>query len=277
MSDREHVKDWWKTEIIDVSDGNIRYRGYPIEQLIGEITFPQVIWLLVRGEIPSPAQAKLLEATMVASVNAGPMSPSCAISSMAITCGVGLNNAIASGINALGDTHGGAGQQVMEILEAIKADMSNGDRAAAVDRYLDGFFAIGGRFLPGFGHRFHSEDPRATRLLTLVQEASEKSVVSGAYREMALEIEAGLTRRKGKKIPINVDGAFAVVMAELGFAPPLGRGIFVLARAVGLMAHAYETMEGGRRIKGPVPDDIMYTYAGHAPRDLKGQGDDGTG
>lgn len=269
MSELEQVRDWWKTEIIDVADGSIRYRGYPIEQLIGSVSFPQVIWLLVRGEIPGEEQAKLLEAAMVASVNAGPMSPSCAISSMAITCGVGLNNAVASGINALGDTHGGAGQQVMEIFEAIRADMGDGDAAPAVERYLDGFFAQGGKFLPGFGHRFHSEDPRATRLLDLVAEAQARGAVEGTSREIALSLEASLTRRKGRKIPINVDGAFAAVLAELGFAPPLGRGVFVLARAVGLMAHAWETMEQGKRIKGPVPDSVMFTYAGPAPRDLK--------
>lgn len=123
MSDLEHVRDWWKTEIIEVEDGSVRYRGYPIEQLIGEVSFAQTIWLLVRGEIPPPEKASLMEAAMVASVNGGPMSPSCSIASMAATCGVGLNNAMASGINALGDTHGGAGQQCMELFAEIAERM----------------------------------------------------------------------------------------------------------------------------------------------------------
>lgn len=263
---REHVRDWWRTEIIDVADGTIRYRGYALDELIGTVGFTDMVWLLLRGDLPRPEQARLLEAAMVASVNAGPMSPSCAISAMAITCGVGLNNAIASGINALGDTHGGAGQQVMEILHDIRAAAGDGDIEAAVDRYLDDFFAQGGRFLPGFGHRFHSSDPRAVRLLELIDTGRKDGAVSGDFARIVRALEAALTARKGKPIPTNVDGAFAAVLAELDFAPPLARGVFVLARAVGLLAHAWETQQGGRRIKGPVPDDIMFTYDGPPPR-----------
>lgn len=272
MSDLDRIRDYWKTEIVDVADGNILYRGYPIEQLIGNVRFPDVIWLLLRGELPGRDQSELLEAAMVASVNAGPMSPSCTIASMAITCGVGLNNAVASGINALGDTHGGAGEQVMQIFEEILAKAGDDGVEAGVERFLDTFFAGGGKFLPGFGHRFHSSDPRAQRLLALVGEAESKGAVSGRYRRAALALEAALSARKGKTIPINVDGAFAVVIAELGFAPPLGRGIFLLARSVGLLAHACETQAQGQRIKGPVPNDVMYTYAGPARRDLKDGG-----
>ncbi len=81
MSDptRDKVRDWWRTEIVNVSDGQIRYRGYAIEELIGKVGFVEVVWLLLRGELPEAAEARLLEAAMVSPVNAGPMSPSCAI------------------------------------------------------------------------------------------------------------------------------------------------------------------------------------------------------
>src|SRR3546814_45345 len=110
MAELKPVRDWWQTAIIDVKPGNVTLRGYPIEQLIGRVSFIETLWLLVRGELPNAEEGRLLEAAMVASVNGGPMSPSCSIASMAMTCGVGLNNAIASGINALGDTPGGAGR-----------------------------------------------------------------------------------------------------------------------------------------------------------------------
>ncbi len=263
------VRDWWKTEIIDVEQGSVQLRGYPIEQLIGRLTFIQTIWLLVRGEIPSEAQAKLLEAAMVASVNGGPMSPSCAIASMAITCGVGLNNAIASGVNALGDTHGGAGQQCMEMFDCVRGRMNaQVDLVAAVDAELDDFFAQGAKFVPGYGHRFHDIDPRAERMLALVEEARLAGTVTGEYAAIARAIENSLRTRKGKPLPINVDGAFGVILAELNFAAPLGRGIFVLARSVGLLAHAWENMQEGRRIKGPVPPEVMFSYVGEPRRDL---------
>src|ERR1700761_9563362 len=106
---------WWRTGIIDIEPGIIRVRGYPIEQLTGAISFPAMIWLMLRGELPSPEQAGLLEALLVASVDHGPQAPSIAIARMAMTCGVGLNNAVASGVNVLGDVHGGAGAQCMEL------------------------------------------------------------------------------------------------------------------------------------------------------------------
>ena len=105
----DKAQAWWTTDIIDIHPGKIGIRGYPIQDLIGRLTFPQMIWLMVRGDLPSKAQAQLLEAALVASVDHGPHAPSIAIARMAVTCGVDLNNAMASGINVLGDIHGGAG------------------------------------------------------------------------------------------------------------------------------------------------------------------------
>ena len=82
-------------------------------------TLAEMIWLLVCGERPSPEQARLLEAALVAGVDHGPQAPSIAIARMAATCGIGLNGAIATGVNVLGDVHGGAGQQCVELLNEI--------------------------------------------------------------------------------------------------------------------------------------------------------------
>ena len=65
---------------------------------------------------------------------------------------------------------------------------------------------------------------------------------------------------------MNIDGATAVIFSELGFAPPMGRGLFILSRSVGILAHAWEQMQQGRRIKGPMPKDIPFTYTGPAAR-----------
>lgn len=74
---------WWSTGIIDVDPGEIKIRGYPIQELIGELRFPEMIWLMLRGEVPTRAQATLLEAALVAAVDHGPHAPSIAISRMA--------------------------------------------------------------------------------------------------------------------------------------------------------------------------------------------------
>ncbi len=98
------VSDWWKTEIIDMAPGQIRMRGHPIEELIGQITFPQMIWLMTRGELPSDDQASLLECALVAAVDHGPQAPSIATARMAVSCGLGLNGAMASAVAERGES-----------------------------------------------------------------------------------------------------------------------------------------------------------------------------
>src|SRR5262250_38545 len=119
-------QDWWSTAIIDMKPGMIRYRGYAIEELIGRISFAEMVYLMTRGELPNPAAAKLLEAALVAAVDHGPQAPSIAAARMAITCGVGINNAMASAINMLGDVHGGAGEQCVMLYNAIVMRLGDG-------------------------------------------------------------------------------------------------------------------------------------------------------
>ena len=112
--DRQACEDWWATSIIEMRPGVIRYRGYAIEDLIGRIGFPGMVWLMLRGELPSEGEAELLGTALMAAVDHGPQAPSIAIARMAATCGVGINNAMASAINVLGDVNGP--RQLMRLL-----------------------------------------------------------------------------------------------------------------------------------------------------------------
>ena len=273
LSDAERLQkasEWLSTGIIDIEPGKIAVRGYPIQELIGTLRFPEMIWLMLRGEVPEPAQSRLLEAALVAAVDHGPHAPSIAIARMAVTCGLPLNGAMASAINALDDVHGGAGQQCMELFAAVAAaagdaEASEGVIAAELERYA----AAHGKVIPGFGHRWHGVDPRAVRLLALVREAEQAGVVRGRFARIAEGIERRLTAQKGgRPIPMNIDGATAVIYSELGFAPALGRGIFILSRSVGILAHAWAQTQQGGRIKGPMSPEIPYRYTGPALRSL---------
>lgn len=259
MSD---VSDWWSTSIIDMEPGRIALRGEPIEDLIGNLSFAEMIWFLVRGNRPLPAQADLFEAALVAAVDHGPQAPSIATARMAVTCGLPLNNAMASAVNMLGDIHGGAGEQAVELYHFVGSH--SGGIGAAIDDWIDDH----GKILPGFGHRFHTPtDPRAPRLMALVAEAVERGACDGRFRKIALDIEAELARRKGKPVPMNIDGATAVIYAELGFEPPLARGLFCLSRSVGILAHAWEQMQQGGRNKGPTPPTYRWTYVRNSPEE----------
>jgi citrate synthase len=260
--------DWWRTEIIEMKPGVIRYRGYPIEELIGRISLAQMIWLMTRGELPGKPQGELLDAALMAAVDHGPQAPSIAIARMAATCGVGLNNAIGSAVNVLGDVHGGAGEQAVEMYMNAQARIDAGaSESDAVKAALDDAIATYGKFISGFGHRFHPIDPRAPRLLQLVDEAAARGEVSGRYARIARAIENELAERKGgRRIPMNIDGATAVIYAELGFPAPLARGLFCLSRSVGILAHAWEQTQQGGRNKGPIPRQYVPTYDGPPQR-----------
>jgi citrate synthase len=265
----QKATQWWSTEIIDMKPGVIRFRGFPIEQLIGRVSFPQMIWLMLKGDLPSPEQGALLEAALVAAVDHGPQAPSIAIGRMAVTCGLPLNGAMASAINVLDDVHGGAGEQCMELYAEIARRQDAGvELDTAIDQGLTAFVATNGKIVPGFGHRFHPIDPRSPRLLELVDTARKNKVVSGRFAEIGRGVEDLMQRRKDRKIPMNIDGATAVIYSELGFSPALGRGLFILSRSVGILAHAWEQSQQGGRIKGPMPPGIPYRYTGLAPRDF---------
>ena len=250
------VADWWATSVCRMEPGVVELRGLPVQDLIGSTGLVATIWLLTRGALPSPGEATLLEAAMVAAVDHGPQAPSIAIARMAVTCGVGLNNAIASGVNALGDVHGGAGEQCVELLNEIVERESAGQ--PLTDAVADVISEH--RYVPGFGHRFHPIDPRRAPLLALVDQAVADGVVAGRHARAARAVETALNTDRA--VPMNIDGATAVIYAELGFPPPLARGLFVLSRSVGILAHAWEESTQGRRNKGPIPPSILPTYLG---------------
>jgi len=265
--DQNPCADWWRTSIIEMQPGMIRYRGYAVEELIGNVSFSRMIWLMLRGELPDKGQAELLDTALMAAVDHGPQAPSIAIARMAVTCGVDLNNAMASGVNVLGDVHGGAGEQAVELYQAIRARQDKGEElqlAAALE--IDNYIAHKGKFIPGFGHRFHPIDPRAPRLLEIVEKAAGKGVVSGHFAAIGRAVENEIASRKSKPVPMNIDGASAVIYAELGFPAPLARGLFCLSRSVGILAHAWEQKQQGGRNKGPIPRDQLWTYDGPPPR-----------
>lgn len=262
-TDEENVRHWWRTSIIDMEPGRIVFRGHPIQDLIGNVSFPQMIWLMVRGDLPTADQAALFEMALVAGVDHGPQAPSIAAARMAATCGLGLNNVMATAVNMLGDVHGGAGEQCAELYFDIADRMDTGDSLDdAVRSGLDAWRAEYGKIVSGFGHRFHKPvDPRAPRLMSLVREAAQKGTVSGRFAQIgeAVQDELGI-QRGGRPIAMNIDGATAVIFCELGFPAPLSRGLFCLSRSVGVLAHGWEQMQQGGRNKGPMPPKYLPLY-----------------
>lgn len=270
-AEREQIADYWATAIADIKPGKIAFRGYAIQDLIGRVSFPQMIWLMLRGELPTADQAELLEAAMIASVDHGPHAPSIAIARMAVSTGLPLNGAMASAINTLDDVHGGAGEQAVELFADVLARRDGGlEMAVAAEAAIDAFIAAKGKYLPGFGHRFHPVDPRVEPLYRMVEERVARGALGGDHAAAGRAVAEVMQRRRGRPLPMNIDGVTAVIYGELGFAPPLARGIFCLSRAVGILAHAWEQSGRGERNKGPIPRSFDYAYTGQPARPVPG-------
>jgi citrate synthase len=253
------VAEWWATAITRMEPGVIELRGRPVQDLIGTTGLTSMIWLMLRGDLPTPRQAALLEAALVAAVDHGPQAPSIAIARMAATCGVGLNNAVASAVNTLGDTHGGAGEQCVRLLDdVLRREAAGLDLRTATEQTI----AAWPRHLPGFGHRFHPRDPRRDPLIGLVEDAVRDGVVPGDHLRAGTSVETLLAAGRDRPVPMNIDGATAIIYAELGFPAPLARGLFVLSRSIGILAHAWEETQSGRRNKGPIPRTILPAQPG---------------
>ena len=267
MNNPNHAQaasDWWRTAIIDMQPGSIKLRGRAIQELIGQLNFAEMIWLLVVGSKLEANKVSLFEAALVAGVDHGPQAPSIAAARMAATCGISLNNVLATGVNTLGDVHGGAGEQCAELYYSIAKLLITGDCALerAVRQGLDEWSSKHGKIVSGFGHRFHKPtDPRAPKLMQLVRASAASGAVSGQFADIAEAVQLELGKRRGNRpLAMNIDGATAVIFCELGVPAPLARGFFCLSRSVGILAHGWEQMQQGERNKGPMPKQFLPSY-----------------
>lgn len=263
---------WWKTKIIKSSKNKLLMRGYRIEELMGNIGYGELVYLLIMGDLPHPEIARLMEAILVAGADHGVLAPSVAVSRMAATCGIPLNCCIATGVNLLGDIHGGASEQLMKLLYELeeKSRVHNIPPVRVIEEACQEFKREK-RFIPGFGHPVHDDDPRVRRLFSLVEWAKGKGRVTGIYVEMTKMMAETLRELYSKSIPINVDGACAAVQCEMKLPWECAKGLFSLSRAAGLAAEALEEFLSGSRLKGPMHPRHWETeliYQGPAERDL---------
>ena len=235
------------------------YHGYDVTTLMKDATFADVVFLLHRGRRPADAERRVIDAILIASADHGPGSPSAAaMRTVATGNRAAPEAAIAAGILAIGDAHGGAGLACMELItRGVDFVKSNGlSMEAAALRIMNEELSAGRR-LPGLGHRAHTTDPRTAVLFGLM----EGTKLAGAGVEFVRALEK-VVAQGIKPLPINVDGAIAAVLYDLGFPPPMGKLMFILGRVSGLSAQLVEeyTRERPMRIK------IPFVYDGPEPR-----------
>jgi citrate synthase len=246
--------DSWRTAIVDAGPDHIRVKGFDVLELMQRSSFTDLIFLLHHNRLPSADERRLVDAILIGVADHGSGAPSCAAARLAASGNrASLSAAVAAGLLTIGDEHGGAGSGCMELIEAGLAHVTNdGMTLAAAADMLVAAKASGNR-LPGFGHRVHATiDPRVAVLFGLAEQAGLAR--DGVRLARALE---DAIRDRIKPIPLNIDGALAAVLVDLGFPPPVGRLLFIIGRVAGLCAEVLEehTREKPMRIKIPVTYD----------------------
>jgi citrate synthase len=244
----------WKTAIVDVGPDHIRVKGHDVLGLMQTATFTDLIFLLHHDRLPSKGERRLLDAILVGVADHGAGAPSCAAARLAASGNrQSAAAAVAAGVLTIGDEHGGAGSGCMDLIaEGLVRVRAGESMTAAAGALVDEARAAGQR-LPGFGHRVHSTiDPRVAVLFGL----AEESALLGDGVRFARALEDAV-RERIKPIPLNIDGALAAILVDLGFPPLVGKLLFIVGRVAGLSAEVLEecTREKPMRIKIPVQYD----------------------
>jgi citryl-CoA lyase len=243
----------WKTSIAKSSPDETLIRGYKLEDLIGNLTFSEMIFLVLKGELPSDSEAKMTDALLVACTEHGINPPSITSARIAFSGGNPVSAGVAAGVLGIGDHHGGAIEQCAKLLQ------ENNEKSS---EELVKKFREEKKRMPGFGHKIYTTDPRTQELFAL----AKKYNIYGKNCAFAEQLEKALEKSMGRKLCLNVDGAVAAIMSDMGFDWRLGKGFFIIPRVASIIAHLHEEWlreEPFRRL-----DESEVVYEGAQKRPL---------
>jgi citrate synthase len=246
----------WKSKITKVEPNHLVTRGYRQEDLIGNIPYPHVVYLLLKGKLPSKEHGIMIDAILTACIDHGVSPPSSIASRTVASGGVPLPTAVAAGILSIGDAHGGAIEKGAKFLQDGISRMKD----ETLSMYELGKILVKEakeqhQRILGFGHRIHTSDPRTKRLFCLAEELN----ISRDHIALSKIIEKELEISLGKKLPINVDGAIAAIISDMGFDYRLGKAFFLLGRVAGLTAHVYEEQTQEKPMRKMFSIECEYT------------------
>lgn len=249
-----------KTNISKVEPDKLTTRGYNQKELIEKIRYSDMVFLLLKGNLPSVKESKMFNHVLVSFCDHGVTPPSTQTARIIASSGAPMNSSVAGALLSFGNKHAGAIEKAMDLFQSsIKSltlteysDIDNKQIASlAIDIYSD--YNSKDEKIPGFGHRYHDTDPRAEKLIQL----AIKEGFVGPHIKLAVSIEDMVHQNKG--IKLNVDGANAAILSDLGFTPDLGLGVFMIGRMPGIIAHIHEeNMDEEEFRRFCDLDDIIY-------------------
>jgi citrate synthase len=247
----------WRTALTCIEPNKILVRGYPLDEVMGRLTFGETIYLLLMGECPTPGIGRLMEAMLVSFIDHGATPPSTLAARNTATTGAPLRACVAAGILGFGRYHGGDIESCMQFLDAgVDLVRGGASYSSAAEEIVERWKETG-EALPGFGHRFHTRDPRAARLFQMALELE----VEGTHIQMIRAVEMlqhTQHRPDDPTLPINIDGAIAAVCSDLGMPPTVANALFIISRVPGIAAQAQEERDRQQPMRQIDPKDHIY-------------------
>ncbi len=253
----------WETAISEVvsseDEEEVIVRGHKLSDLVGKVTFTEMMFLLIKGELPSEGQAKVLDALLVASMEHG-IAPPAMMSRCLASYGSPIQAAVAAGVLVFGDWTGGAGEQFarmlvehVEMLNNKQTDISDESLRDEAKKIVEEALRTGQR-VAGFGIPLHKEDPRAPVLLKIAREEG----IFNIYCRFAKLIEEELGKAVGHPIPMNLDGVGGAIILDLGFSWQSARIFIITPRTVSMGAHYLEESGQETRWRHITQDRVKY-------------------
>ncbi len=231
-----------------------------VGELMGNVTFTEMMFMHVMGRAPTPGEVKILDAVLVTLMEHG-LTPSVIAARLTYhSAPEALQAAMAAGLLNVGSQFIGTMENAAKLLVALLDDDEDFDTAA---RRAIKALRETRQPLPGFGHHLHKpDDPRTARLFEI---ALSQDGIDGRYIEAMKRLSAIIDDELGRHLTINATGAVAAVLLEIGVEPDIMRGFAVVSRAGGLLAHIREEQENptARHIWDVVEESIP--YVGEAP------------
>jgi len=228
-----------------------------VDDLIGKLSFTEMMYFQLIGARPTPAQTRILDAVLVTLMEHG-ITPSVIATRMIYdSCPEAVQAAVAAGLLGVGSTFIGTMEGCAKNLEEMLAAPEGTEaRAKAIAKR----FREAKKPIPGFGHPHHKpDDPRSPRLIAVAEEAGVPGRHIRALRLLATEVDAAW----GRHLTVNATGAIAALLGEIGIPQEVMRGIAVVSRAAGLVGHIREEQlePTARYMWDLVSEKIPYTGA----------------
>lgn len=236
----------WKTSISKISGEKEIIRGQDLQELIKEKSFAETIFLVLKGSLPNTNESKMMDALLTACIDHGVGAPSATVARTVVSTGNSLHTAVAAGVQTLGDLHGGAIEGAAKFFQENKDEKN-------LESLLQNLKEQKIR-IPGFGHKVLSHDNRSDSLFGVARNTG----FFGKHCQFAVDTEVALNKISSKPLPLNIDGAMAAIISDMGFDWKMAKGFFIIGRVPGLVAHAFEQMQSGEGIKRVEESEIEF-------------------